>query len=206
MNYIVIMGFPIKLKRIKMSKKSGRPSTGGHVRQFPRHKTSYRLISVTIDGVRRQQFEHRLVMERKLGRPLLRSEIVHHKDENGLNNTPENLELTTQSEHVRHHLTTGPRKWPLDEAIKLREEGWTFEQMGSHFGVAWTGIRNRFKKMGISTADKRHGTLKWDFDAAVDMYRKGTPLKQIARSVGVAPPSVRKAFRARGIILAKKED
>lgn len=38
-------------------------------------------------------FEHRLVMERTIGRYLEPTEQVHHKDGNRGNNTPENLEL-----------------------------------------------------------------------------------------------------------------
>jgi len=51
--------------------------------------------------------EHRRVMEEKLGRKLLSSEIVHHKDENKRNNHPDNLELMTRAEHIRHHLHNG---------------------------------------------------------------------------------------------------
>lgn len=37
--------------------------------------------------------EHRLVMARKLGRPLTRRETIHHKDGNRTNNDPANLQL-----------------------------------------------------------------------------------------------------------------
>jgi hypothetical protein len=49
------------------------------------------------------ELEHRLVMSRKLGRPLLDYEIVHHLDENKKNNDPKNLELTNHQEHSRKH-------------------------------------------------------------------------------------------------------
>lgn len=45
--------------------------------------------------------EHRLVMARKLGRPLLRTETVHHIDGDRMNNAPENLQLR-QGKHGKH--------------------------------------------------------------------------------------------------------
>lgn len=48
--------------------------------------------------------EHRRVMEEKLGRKLHSKEIVHHIDGNKHNNLPENLELITQSNHIRKHI------------------------------------------------------------------------------------------------------
>lgn len=38
--------------------------------------------------------EHRLVMEKKLGRYLTKKEVVHHRDENKLNNREDNLRLS----------------------------------------------------------------------------------------------------------------
>ncbi len=47
--------------------------------------------------------EHRIVAEQLLGRPLVKGEIVHHRDGNKHNNDPSNLEVMTQSEHMKLH-------------------------------------------------------------------------------------------------------
>lgn len=48
--------------------------------------------------------EHRFIMEKKIRRFLKKNEIVHHIDQNTLNNNPENLMLfPNHSEHIKHH-------------------------------------------------------------------------------------------------------
>lgn len=56
--------------------------------------------------------EHRLVMEKKLGRYLKPSEVVHHIDGDKLNNHPDNLGVfQTNRDHLRHELTGRIPKW-----------------------------------------------------------------------------------------------
>lgn len=51
--------------------------------------------------------QHRVIMENIIGRTLKNSEIVHHINENKLDNRPENLQIMSKSEHQRiHHTTT----------------------------------------------------------------------------------------------------
>jgi len=67
----------------------------GHVRM----SNGYRQV-MTANGYR---YEHRLIMEGILGRPLLRSEVVHHKNEDKTDNRPDNLELMHDVDHLKHH-------------------------------------------------------------------------------------------------------
>ena len=66
--------------------------------------------------------EHRLVMEKKLGRYLLRQEVVHHIDGDPKNNSPENLMVfQTNREHLKAELKGRVPNWtPEGKASLLR--------------------------------------------------------------------------------------
>lgn len=84
----------------KMLEHNGRP-------QLPlgskRKCNGYMLIK-TLEGWKP---EHRVVMEKKLGRKLASNEIPHHKNENKTDNRRKNLRLMTDSKHKSMH----KRRW-----------------------------------------------------------------------------------------------
>lgn len=83
----------------------------------------------------RHVLEHRLVVERNLGRRLTTSEHVHHVNGDRLDNRIENLQVLTHAEHMRVH------------RIKAR-----VERTCLHCGVTFLHLPGRGKGMFCSTA------------------------------------------------------
>ena len=88
--------------------KGGRTKTGGYWYVYaPNHPHA------TMKGA---VLEHRLVMEKALGRYLRPEEVVHHKDKNSENNDLSNLQLfATNGEHLAFELT--------GRALNISEDG-----------------------------------------------------------------------------------
>jgi hypothetical protein len=75
---------------------------------------------------------------------------VHHKDGNKSNNSPDNLEAVDKSSHMLIHAREW-RHWDVEEAIKLRELGWTYNRIsdwaGVHYVTILRGIKNYKRRM-----------------------------------------------------------
>lgn len=130
------------IQRIAAKHGIPRPKRGGAVREWNGswkggarvNKDGYRELLVLDHpfakgrmkrGILRREgyvLEHRLVMEHTLGRFLLPTEVVHHRDRNKLNNHPDNLELfSTNAEHLKVELTGKCPAWTAQgkEALLL---------------------------------------------------------------------------------------
>ena len=92
--------------------------------------------------------EHRLVMEEKLGRHLLPSEVVHHIDGNHANNRLSNLVLFGKnSDHLRHELTGRIPQWSEDGKRRIKE--------GSKKNIGRRASQETRRRMSIAQASRQ---------------------------------------------------
>ena len=125
---------------------------------------------------------HRLVMEEKIGRLLLPCEDVHHEDGNKQNNLPENLELTTRSEHTRLH------NFPKSSARKIHEmddaelakiyETKSSVQIAKEYGTSPASVQRELARRGMSPGQGRRSLKKFppDEEMILLLADKGTKL------------------------------
>ena len=115
---------------------------GGHVAS-----SGYRIIS---KRGKRCLYEHRVIAEEMLGRPLHSDEVVHHRDGNRSNNAPDNLVVMTRKRHgetnqgVRRYFHTNDDC--VEAAHILHQVGWSQSKISRalrvHHGTVKSWLHN----------------------------------------------------------------
>lgn len=96
-----------------------RLTRGGTIekRNDGRSMSSHGYVRIFVRG-KGYRYEHRLMVEFLLGRKLRKGETVHHKNGDKSDNSPDNLSVMSQSEHmVEHHSWARDRKHIVNELL-----------------------------------------------------------------------------------------
>ena len=104
--------------------------------------------------------QHRLVVERHLGRFLTPLEVVHHKDMNPSNNDIDNLQVMSRREHMTLHRAFQREEKYFDPLTRESVE----------FALSQGGLKAAAKLLGCSTE-----TIRNNFPDLVEPYKRKSP-------------------------------
>lgn len=148
-----------------------------------RYETTHRMVANKIHAKEKSLARERLEREHHL--PNQNSIQVHHKDENKLNNLPDNLEWKTAKEHWTHHAKDGGKRLTeynqSDERIERLKD---LHQYGvydrTYFGNNGYNGSDRQKK-DLSNAHAR-GVYKENYQKLAEYNRSEAHSKVVAKT------------------------
>ncbi len=131
---------------------------------YKRVRRSRAVYEANMNGLRLEDFVARLNENRLEGLLFLTSDVhIHHKDENKLNDVPENLLAMSNSEHSREHFVLPNGKPRCGSYIAVHDVVSSIESIGKHhtYDIKVTGPYHNFVADGFIV----HNSGKSEFGA-----------------------------------------
>lgn len=163
---------------------------------------------------------HKLVAEYIIGRPLAENEVVHHKDGNKLNNSPDNIVVLTYKEHkslrIRLNQELYPEKFRAQkgsknpfygkhhsdetkERIRLRKIG---RNMGDENSSRRPEVREKLRVIAKNKPAYKHSHYNHSVnnDLIIGLYKEGKNVSEISKETGYTYSTVRSRLHLAGIL------
>lgn len=125
--------------------------------------TGYRMVRLTINGVKKGYAVHRLVAQIFIPNPK-HLPIVNHKDGNKLNNQIENLEWVSSSENRKHAISTKITNLAKGKRKKIKNidiKDWKRYQNSSYFISMKGDVYNEKTKILLKQTPNNSGYIRY---------------------------------------------
>jgi hypothetical protein len=120
------------------------------------------------------EWTHHMVAREFSGVPLMKGNVVHHKDERTLNNEPLNLEQLSREAHCSLHGELNGSKHT--EAYEKYLAGRSLRSLAQEYGFSHTGIREKFaeaefkSKKELASEALNHSVIAVESAGCADVY------------------------------------
>lgn len=136
---------------------------------------------------------HRVVAYEITGGYLTAADHVHHKDENPLNWSPENLEITTNREHIRKHRL---EKFNSEKVFLYCSFCGTSIEAYTGNSSFWGNKSHYCSRKCVNRGRER---TNWPPDDELKVLVWSKPATLIAKQLGVSDNAIRKRCKTRSI-------
>lgn len=171
--------------------------------RFGTLKSGYEEWSDSLRGDRTRVRVHRLLAVAEYGFDAVRGMVVHHGSESHLPeaeipwaNWGGNIELMTNRDHTKHHLSPGGLSW-LEKlrTSEMYRNGEVYQRrLAEEFDVSQDSVSRAVRELGCG--GKKHGKLTEEEVVEIDeRLRGGEPHKEIAKDYGVHAATVGRISR-----------
>jgi len=107
----------------------------------------YEYFQTKIHGESERFSHHRLVAVSEHGLDAIAGKIIHHKNGIPWDNRPDNLEIMSQSDHVREHFEDIPKHEKAAMWALGKEDSHTAEDIGKMFGHSRSTVTTVWKRI-----------------------------------------------------------